>query len=699
MPKARIRRMVYMSAAILLALLILTSPALVYFQNGSGLNIHSAKKNSQQSSADSIPAHSVNSATGPESGYHVSLSKFYNSGPAPMGIADYGYSSQSGAYRYNSTSFLGTLKLNSMYVYNSTSGSTGSAFQLNLMLNFSAGGNSYTYWIQDVAAINSGSNGKSQYISFIDNVWNFSSSHSTSIYPSSLRGNGSVYQNTLYYAYASNGLAGSNITVSAPVKIELKADSNLIAGVPEVSLMYNDGYGWVTYDNIYFTFASGASSDSGFVVSGYSYNKLGLYYDAELILGGPGNGSSTKLQSGSVDFSLQYWNGHNYQFVPNAWNYGSDTAETIYGSNLSFLPSTRNASLYSSMSTGVETLGQLYSSGSVGDVNISLPYSSGTAYVNNAEYNYTNYGLNLTLMPGVYNVTISPASKNETLKGSFSIRPGQYLSLNQSYFGKKYTVKLNETGLEAGTPWTVVFANGTLVSSDLPTIAIYLQNGTYTLIPNSTAGYRYTGPPLIVTVDGSNQSMYVNFSRLYKITFNQTGLHGVEWFVNLSGNVSYELGDSISFNLTNGTYNYSVIHIKGYTTSPDKGILTVNGSAANLTIRFIQSAYTVTVKEHGLPDGYNWSLFIDGSWHYSNDSILILNLSNGTYAFAAYGLNGSYTIKGSNATISVAGSNETVGITFISAYNSGINLDYKLIYVVFLAAVSISGTIAIRRRQ
>lgn len=640
------------------------------------------------------PKHSTHSGSSP---FSISPVNLYRNEPAPMGLTDFGYSTAGGAYKYNSTSFLGTFDLQNLYTYNSSQHNNASAVQLNLMLNFTYGGASYTYWVQDVAALYTVSGGQTAYITMIDNVWNFSGS--TSIYSSSLSGNGSVQSNTFYYAYASNGLQGNNVTLHAPVKIQLKEVSTTSpSGAPEVKMMYNDGYGWVTYDNIVFKFATSPTSYSGFVVSGYSYNKLGTYYDAEMIIGGPGGGTSTKFMSGSFNITLQYWNGQNYQYVPSAWDFGSDTAETISNAASSFYHSSGNVTVGSAFVPGSDTLGQVYSPSEVSDVNVSLPFSSGTMNINGIQYNFTNHGVNLTLFPGEYNISIYPSNGSKPLVGSFTIAAGETLQLDQNTFEKKYNVNVTENGLPPGTSWSVALANGTVYNTTTSQIMLFLANGTYTISPGTSGSYIYSGAPINLTVLGSNISVTANFSETFDVNFSQSGLNGIEWFVNLSGTIKYSLAGNITFSIVNGTYNYTILPIDGYHANPSYGMVTVNGSSPDINIIFSPVLYRVSINESGLPTGFDWSLFVNGNWHNSTNSSVVLELSNGTYDYSASAGGGSYTLSGSNYTFTVNGSNVTVHVLFKNHFNSGINLEYKLVFLALIAAISIMGAIALRRR-
>jgi hypothetical protein len=54
-----------------------------------------------------------------------------------------------------------------------------------------------------------------------------------------------------------------------------------------------------------------------------------FFEDSEFVIGGGSGGhNATDLRS-DVKLQLEYWNGHNYRPVTNAYDFGADTAEGI----------------------------------------------------------------------------------------------------------------------------------------------------------------------------------------------------------------------------------------------------------------------------------------------------------------------------------------------------------------------------------
>ncbi len=473
-----------------------------------------------------IPAHPGTPAAAPVSA--VNIYRLYSSEPAPMGIADFGMGS-SGAYQYSTSSFLGIAQIQSLHTQNAT-GDLTMSMQLNLNLQFTGkSGQQYVYWIQDVAFLDT----KNNVINFIDNIWN-SSAPSASLSASAIIGNGQVANcncstnNSFYYYVPSSSLPGNGITYSLPMTLQFKVNSTLSAqGEPQVTFSYNDGFGWQAYDTV--TFLVSVSSDNNFVVNGFNYNPANIYYDAELILGGPGNGQDTSVIKSDLQLQLQYWNGHNYQGITNAYNFGSDTSEGIDNALVQWAYWLANGSSISQVSPGSGTLGKLYYRSQIGVVSITSSYSSGTLYVVNASGTYSK-GTGIPFVGGNVTVTVYPGnyifyvydsggalvaqySETVTAGGRISLQvvPSSSVGMNMRYSsiggnmtqppaltyflnGQKITTPLTKNSttyyMDRGSTWSVTenisiatgeiwqtngTATGTATSSQTIDFAYYLQ--------------------------------------------------------------------------------------------------------------------------------------------------------------------------------------------------------------------------------
>jgi thermopsin len=153
-------------------------------------------------------------------------------------------------------------------------------------------------------------------------------------------------------------------------------------------------------------------------------------------------------------------------------------------------------------------------------------------------------------------------------------------------FGTAHAVQFKETGLplSEGFQWTLSVLGQAPVSSTTPRIEFNLRDGTYAYSISSSVTYLNYGGSLSTgysptpangtfAVHGSSISRSVNFSpTLWSVTFVENGLsHGTSWVVTIvsgAGTVSQtSTGNTITFDLVNGTYGYTIVHVPGYTTT------------------------------------------------------------------------------------------------------------------------------------
>ena len=346
-----------------------------------------------------------------------------------MGIGDFGVGTDLSPYEYNTSEFLGNFSWQSLNF--NEGGNTEFTNQLNVVLQFVKGGVTYAYWIQDVAFMDSASDG----LTFENNIWNFTN---TCMNSTAVQGNGTVnaYSGCQgYYATEPTTQPGGSLTMSSPGDFALLVRSyETGSGQPEVAFEYWDGVTsyYVTYDNVIWPWATGLSSDNNFLVDGNSLNPLGLFYDAELTIGGPGGGAATEAQDLThITSRLLYWNGHNFEAPPSVWNFGSNTAEAV--SNIQSIFSHDSAGLPLTLqlngTTRNATPAQAYSQNRVGELAITATgFSGGTVSIPGDVWNFVGDSATLTLVPGSYPVWVNSTSATHAL-GECTIEAGATTSV------------------------------------------------------------------------------------------------------------------------------------------------------------------------------------------------------------------------------------------------------------------------------
>ena len=594
----------------------------------------------------------------------------YRNEPAPMGISDYGIGPGGSPYSYSTTSFLGSINIKNLYTYNASlnSSATELTFQLNINFVFYVGSTEYVYWVQNVADFNTSSTPS---IGFIDNVWNETGTGS-SVYNSTLSGNGTVGNSSgtlFYYAFANQSLPGNDIYVSYPTNVLMAINSTTTAGgIPELLFLYNDGHGWQTYDNVLFDFAANVTKNDGFVVDGYAYEPDGYsFYDAELILGGPGDGTQTSDIGSNVSLQLEYYNGHNYQMVTNAYNFGSDTAEGISNVTSTAKYYNSNGSLFASVQNGSGQLTQIYNRDQIGILNITAGVNSGYTTVNGTRIDFTGGGANFTLAPGTYLIRVYGSNGTLVFQRNETIPAGGYRTLSPSTY---YNVTFVSSGLPSSAVWYLNLSNGESFHSSSTNISIELTNGSYAY--NATSGDSYYSHGSF-SVSGAKTTIDVVFKAIplkqYEIVFQETGLTvGNSWTVTLTGTQKSSSSSSIVFNVTNGTYSFTVGTVGGFTSTPSSGDANVSGSNVTVNVVFTPvvtvSKYSVVFVETGLINGVWYVNLTDGQSAYSSSTTIYFLLPNGAYNYSVSTGNQLFGPNPANGTFTVSGSSVRVSIAF-----------------------------------
>ena len=164
---------------------------------------------------------------------------------------------------------------------------------------------------------------------------------------------------------------------------------------------------------------------------------------------------------------------------------------------------------------------------------------------------------------------------------------------------EQYVVTFDESGLPAGTSWSVQF-NQSVQRVTGEAASFSVPNGTYGYRVTTAAGWlptngNYSGT---VSVAGANRSVAVGWRPArYAVSFHEVGLgSGVEWSVTLGGTLLTGDGPFLNFSVGNGSYAFQVTLAAGvgYTISPSTGSVTVNGTASSVTVTFGAAAPSST---------------------------------------------------------------------------------------------------------
>jgi parallel beta-helix repeat protein len=464
-----------------------------------------------------------------------------------------------------------------------------------------------------------------------------------SVANNSVTGNNSVYSATAEGVFVEDPGGGSLTTIS----------NNTLSGGLEYGLYFEEGwsptnvvqgntvrdtvkYGVYVYDAQAPTFVL-ENTVSG--ARGYA-----LYIDDCAALTVEGN----LLQGSNVSLALD----SNYVSLMVAGNNasGSNVSLELEDSD-SGLPAVVEANNFSSSKAAYvnETDGALIGNDFLGTAHLDLEDDVITAFYHNDVDTSAGADLNLSgTVPwgGVFNAALPvggnfwtgyvPTScTNDICSPAYSVPNGTHASgyLDEYPLGHawaSYAITFAESGLPAGSVWSVVFDGTTTTAVSPEAVAVYPQNiapvsysyriagvGTYTLVSPSSG---------TVTASGKSTTIAVTFARpTYRVSFSETGLaKGVVWYVSSSGSpgfssqafsVSGTPSETFSLGaLPNGTYAFTVGVVQtGYTTvTPVSATFTVDGATVTVSytytysgppIKPASSSNTTTDELYGLAAG------------------------------------------------------------------------------------------------
>ncbi|MGA8664921.1 MAG: thermopsin family protease [Thermoplasmata archaeon] len=245
---------------------------------------------------------------------------------------------------------------------------------------------------------------------------------------------------------------------------------------------------------------------------------------------------------------------------------------------------------------------------------------------------------------------------------------GTNVTVTISFVPTPYTVTFDETGLVAGTSWSVTFDGAT--QSGIPTSFVFHTiDGTYSYSIGAIAGYTITPNGGSVTVSGSDLTVDITFAPVtYPVTFLESGLSpGTSWSVTLGTSTLTSTTSSIQFSAPNGTDSFEITAVAGYTANVTHGTVFVNAAATSVSILFtavIPVTYSVTFTETGLTSG-SWSVTLAGNTETeaAGTAIVFTGLSNNTYTYTIGAVSG-YTSSPTSSAVIVDGNSPTVQVAF-----------------------------------
>jgi YVTN family beta-propeller protein len=344
----------------------------------------------------------------------------------------------------------------------------------------------------------------------------------------------------------------------------------------------------------------------------------------------------------------------------------NQSARAPYGGNVAIVNTTTNT-VVANVSVGAEDHSPVADAAN-GDVYVA-DFGPGDVDVINGSTN--------RLLPPVASWNGSDGASDVLVDSS----NGNIYVLNQAFWSgvTTYELSFSETGLPAGTNWTVGLTASwgstgfpTYESSTLGCIWFEGYNATYAFTARLTSpavNWTYVASPASGSFNVSggpvNESIVFTFEPIYPVEFNETGLpNGSAWSLTFEGYPESSSTDTIAVWEPNGSYWYNGVEGPSeYAAAPNSGRLLVNGSARNIPIAFSTKTFDVNFTEFGLPVGTTWSVDLGGDTQSSASRGIPFEEPSGNYSYTVGAVPG-YIATPTAGTVTVVGWNQSILLKF-----------------------------------
>jgi hypothetical protein len=250
-----------------------------------------------------------------------------------------------------------------------------------------------------------------------------------------------------------------------------------------------------------------------------------------------------------------------------------------------------------------------------------------------------------------------------------------------------YAVAFQETGLPTGASWRVdLNGGGPATTSNLTSILFQLANGSYTFAVSDILGYDPSPASGSIVVTGRGAVENVTFTvvapTLYSVTFVETGLdRGSEWSVTLAGSAAQSAASTLTFDMPNGTYGFTVAQVSGYALATPTGLVNVSGEPVSVELNFSLvpiPTFPLVFVEAGLPSSTSWGITLNGKLNTSQTRTIEFEETNGSYGFTV-------------STVSGFSSNRTTGSVAVTGAPLQVLIGFSLVPPTYSVSFSESG--------
>ncbi len=261
-------------------------------------------------------------------------------------------------------------------------------------------------------------------------------------------------------------------------------------------------------------------------------------------------------------------------------------------------------------------------------VNASLKITSG--------YSWTHDDSRMSL---AINITGCSGAENSALEIMISSYPVQGMTLNRTFTTSPYS-------------FSIAFRCNLSFSAIPDNITITARLSSNVLI------YTHGSSKQIVSIE--NNASYIPISI---ILYRETGLpSGISWGIYLNGSSYSSFRNTLSIQVTNGEYNFTVLGVPDYVSNVSSGTVDAIFEKECINLSFNLHLYSVRIHETGLPKNYSWTVSYDSENFTARGNCIVIQIPNGTYFLQADALH--FASSNISYPVIVDGHTMTVQVTF-----------------------------------
>ena len=194
----------------------------------------------------------------------------------------------------------------------------------------------------------------------------------------------------------------------------------------------------------------------------------------------------------------------------------------------------------------------------------------------------------------------------------------------------------------------------------------FVYNISFPSLPDNVTLSATLSSHILVYVHGSIKHILPieansSYFAISTIVFRETGLQsGISWGIYLNDSCYTSCQATLSIQVKNGKYNFTVPGIPDFVSNISSGIIDAVFQKECINLSYSPHLYTIRIYETGLPDNYSWTVLLQSSNFTAEGNCIMIQVPNGSYIlqaaaadFTSSNLSYSFVVNGHSISIRI----------------------------------------------